>query len=511
MLSCHSGPLWPFIDLFASGEEKPACANCLRQGELCDYNIRLNWDGRSKRKALDPPTPTSSSSMVMFQTSFQSTPQAGGTDSLSPPDPGALPVYPGPAHTEWDPDASLQFQGSSAQVAHCTQISPVSPASIFGNSPTSSEHQIGQSRVPMNHMISENGFSQSSQPEHMMSPRNLSGPSSHLEIAQSHRSPSLSFSSPSDPSILSSGIAYFSPLGFDSHSVSQPTSFLRETLQGHTSQDSTFVANDQPHPGKRHKDESHILDGGFLNDRYQQFPASGAARTTALGSLHSTDDMRRVSVSSLLSGSADLTSATGRLSNSSELGEDEHLVGDEDINCGLDCGYRDYDLNKNDDTAAIEPAGLTDAITGDFKLSLGHAKLRRKPFFTAGGYYATPVQMNIPRQLTPLPSTLQENSINLMYFHHFINHTARILVPHDCEENPFISVLPASKLIFFFVFRCYDDGTDKDSGCYGPQSPQFDVGIFGKSSSTLPSSPGTIESNCTLGQRRIPDIAPCPS
>lgn len=34
--------------------------------------------------------------------------------------------------------------------------------------------------------------------------------------------------------------------------------------------------------------------------------------------------------------------------------------------------------------------------------------------------------------------------MNLLYFHHFLNHTARILVPHDCERNPFRLILPES-------------------------------------------------------------------
>ncbi len=38
-----------------------------------------------------------------------------------------------------------------------------------------------------------------------------------------------------------------------------------------------------------------------------------------------------------------------------------------------------------------------------------------------------------------------ENKMNLLYFHHFINHTARILVPHDCEKNPFRQILPGSE------------------------------------------------------------------
>lgn len=35
------------------GEEKPTCKNCQRQGETCDYSIRLNWAGRSKSSSGD--------------------------------------------------------------------------------------------------------------------------------------------------------------------------------------------------------------------------------------------------------------------------------------------------------------------------------------------------------------------------------------------------------------------------------------------------------------------------
>ena len=35
-----------------SGEEKPACTNCRRQSVSCDYSLRLNWGGRTKRDSL---------------------------------------------------------------------------------------------------------------------------------------------------------------------------------------------------------------------------------------------------------------------------------------------------------------------------------------------------------------------------------------------------------------------------------------------------------------------------
>jgi len=41
-----------------------------------------------------------------------------------------------------------------------------------------------------------------------------------------------------------------------------------------------------------------------------------------------------------------------------------------------------------------------------------------------------------------LPPILLDSDSNMMYFKHFLGHTARLLVPHDCSENPFKMVLP---------------------------------------------------------------------
>lgn len=62
--------------------------------------------------------------------------------------------------------------------------------------------------------------------------------------------------------------------------------------------------------------------------------------------------------------------------------------------------------------------------------------------FEPGGYYAQPVPIRIPKALEPLHPELNANPMNLLYFHHFINHTGRITVPHDCPDNPFRTVLP---------------------------------------------------------------------
>ncbi|KAL2821781.1 fungal-specific transcription factor domain-containing protein [Aspergillus cavernicola] len=116
-------------------------------------------------------------------------------------------------------------------------------------------------------------------------------------------------------------------------------------------------------------------------------------------------------------------------------------------NYGMDCGRSDTDLGKNDDHSAIDVNNALDMIQSQ---TGSHVSSPRN--FQAGkeciadskyNYYALPVPINIPRYLSPLPTSLLKVPINLMYFHHFLNHTARVLVPHDCQDNPFSSVLPS--------------------------------------------------------------------
>ncbi|KAF2280749.1 C6 zinc finger domain-containing protein [Westerdykella ornata] len=111
---------------------------------------------------------------------------------------------------------------------------------------------------------------------------------------------------------------------------------------------------------------------------------------------------------------------------------------------GYDRGCPDLDIPKNDDDNAITmftpPSETMDYEDGG---PYGIAETRAKHMaFSKGGYYANPVPIVIPKSLEPLPPLLVENPMNLIYFHHFLNHTARILVPHDCEKNPFRHILP---------------------------------------------------------------------
>jgi hypothetical protein len=116
---------------------------------------------------------------------------------------------------------------------------------------------------------------------------------------------------------------------------------------------------------------------------------------------------------------------------------------------GYDRGCPDLDTPKNDDMNAIDMfSPRSETMDYESEGTYGNAESRAKHMaFSKGGYYAKPVPITLSKSLEPLPAFLLENPINLLYFHHFINHTARILVPHDCEQNPFRHILPESQTI----------------------------------------------------------------
>lgn len=117
------------------------------------------------------------------------------------------------------------------------------------------------------------------------------------------------------------------------------------------------------------------------------------------------------------------------------------------------------DLGRNDDDNAIG-TGYTplsqqnriDTPEGDFDSDLFSADFafgfeNTDTKGEAKGYYDKPVEIYIPQNLEPLPPKLLKHPMNLLYFHHFINHTAKVLVPYDDPTaNPFRTTLPLMAL-----------------------------------------------------------------
>lgn len=170
--------------------------------------------------------------------------------------------------------------------------------------------------------------------------------------------------------------------------------------------------------------------------------------------LQDSNDFRRLSVKSLLSEDSLVDSGSGVDSvfpGKLNIGPFHY----QKTTYGVDRGFPDLDLPHNNDMTALN--GVTPTM-GTVDLDRNEADLGNEDLYSefgfginasegfneGSGYYANPVTVSISRSLEPLPPTLQDNPMNLLYFHHFVNHTARMLVPHDCSENPFKSILPQS-------------------------------------------------------------------
>lgn len=169
-------------------------------------------------------------------------------------------------------------------------------------------------------------------------------------------------------------------------------------------------------------------------------------------------DLRRMSVHSLLSGpgrSQDDASSYQSFQSSPgwEPGKPPHLNGFKFY--GIDRGLPDLDLGKNDDDHALgtgytplsqqeqldTPIGEfdTDLFSTEFAFGVETSETNEEN----RSYYTKPVEICIPQHLEPLPPKLVKNPMNLLYFHHFLNHTAKVLVPYDDPQaNPFRTTLP---------------------------------------------------------------------
>lgn len=117
---------------------------------------------------------------------------------------------------------------------------------------------------------------------------------------------------------------------------------------------------------------------------------------------------------------------------------------------GVDHG--EPDLDQDSDVEEIPRHNFGDFMGQGINRYNHHGSRMYPSGARGGGMYSLnpnspfyPVQITIPRRLDPLPQLLLSNKKNMMYFHHYLHYTARLLVPHDCSENPFKSILPQSK------------------------------------------------------------------
>lgn len=425
------------------GEERPRCLNCEKQGEPCDYSIRLNREGRAKRKASErAPEPGQWLSAAKHEDCVQVAPVECQPETAGT---GQSVVAPGTASVinliSFDPDSGKpkeEYIGAGMKI----NIADVSPLE-----PSVSQNAINSLDSSTNSFDSESSPSQKTLPSESISyipvfqsPIHLAHNIDHRENVLSHRGPSqkqtmavgskhsrlLKRPRTDPPPLLelsnqNSDHGYFqSPLvsGFPQMSPLPPGSTR------YNSGDSTPVVPPSP--------SSSILSNNTS--------AGGSLRSLAWSvplALETPTDTRRLSINALLS-----SPITTEFASQSKV-------------YGIDKGFPDLDVPHNKDTNALDSASpysdrhTFSGASGNRNESpvaeFGFGLYGKTVLLSGNEFYVSPITVEVESNLEPLPAMLLDNQMNLLYFHHFINHTARILVPHDCPENPFRTILPQSK------------------------------------------------------------------
>lgn len=363
------------------GEERPRCANCAKSGEPCDYSIRLNWGGRARRDKDGTPADPDGLTFVATPTSVSSARPSGHSHEH---------VF-SLQHIATAPPARLPPTPGPTPDG---EASPGTPDVAFGGLPLD---RAAPRRGPQD----ERFHATSAFVDPGLSPRH----SAKRVKLSPHASPPraqarASFAVPQYPAhveLPSPGSTYFTP-----YSIGSIGSIVHTPATPGSS-----VNAGSPHPPSA---------------------ASLPAQDTA--------DLRRLSVKSLLSDPAEDSGLSRHPGVGGHGGYRTH---------GYDHGLPDLDVPRNDDHAAIRPRSpdlrRASAAASEGSASSGDNDPKEMAF-EPGGYYARPVPIKVSRSLEPLPAELLDIPINLLYFHHFINHTGRIMVPHDCAENPLRGVLP---------------------------------------------------------------------
>lgn len=523
------------------GEEKPKCQNCERQGETCDYSIRLNWEGRTKRKSNDfTPEPAFKTTTPKSESQPATISRTQSESSIHRPvfDPVTIKKERGSSHSALSSPTDTKRQSRDGIGDPYAQEIGFSPESR--GTPVD-QHQASPFRSPsargtgnFDATLTRNGNVTTSLAEiptrasipdftHIGLPnaqmRGFRDPISAAQLSRIRDQNSSSYPSPTDSSSDSPPLS--NPKNSAGHYPSTSNRQMPPPLQislPFSSCSNTRRNQDEvPFPGEHRSKRLRISPSLDVADSFQRSqPVSysnynggsakattsysppqltsarsyspstsygGVALTPASSSVTSEDtymrsvtrpspqvlqdspDLRRLSVSSLLSGppgqdDSHVDSGGGSVTPTSPYTDGPNMG--KTVTYGTDRGFPDIDWPNNNDAIALN--GLTPSLSTvglcypegenkaedlyvppEFGFGLHAANLAQG----GGGYYATPVTVAIPRSLGTLPSELTENPMNLLYFHHFLNHTARILVPHDCSENPFKSILPQSMWLNF--------------------------------------------------------------
>ncbi|KAI2616605.1 hypothetical protein GGR54DRAFT_631711 [Hypoxylon sp. NC1633] len=188
--------------------------------------------------------------------------------------------------------------------------------------------------------------------------------------------------------------------------------------------------------------------------------SAGSPLTPTTSSTYSDDDQRhtsrRLSVNSLLSAPPGPQALQDENITRAKCGlppiDTRTRMSTEATYYGIDRGFPDRDLGKNDDVTAISGSSpllqreFMDAPFGESSdefawNEFGFGVETNEFNEEEGGYYSKAVPIYIPHNLEPLPPKLIDNPMNLL--HRSLLTLRQVLVPYDDPHaNPFRTILP---------------------------------------------------------------------
>ncbi|CAK7220531.1 hypothetical protein SBRCBS47491_004220 [Sporothrix bragantina] len=455
-------------------EERPSCSKCLKGGFQCDYGIRLNWDGRRTKRpqlkaihldagslmdggencdinddgasgdessTVPPPPRLQSQHEMTFQLGTNISPPSSSSSTLSAGPSGGLQQAMSFGSFQVSAPARTQAGKSSTKNSASTGTFQVlTPTAMAPTSPVMSQFSVRRPVKPLKNSTSNTAAVDASGSRTPL-------PSAAAPTSQPFTAPAIPEStSPADSGDVSRQATKRQRIDSDSSERDFAWTWPLSPSTGSGSLSAPSPLQAVPLPGFAGK-----LHFEAPSPRNGEDTQQGRASPHMSGNLlhyQATNDFRRLSVSSLLSGPFDPSSAAGtppanpttqgdEAPSSGEV-KDHHHHHRSSCYFGIDAGFQDLDLGKNDDANALS------GVRSNGKLGKSNgAEHAANPNQDPSGYYSKPVSVRIPRALGNLPPKLTENPMNMLYFHHFINNTARVLVPHDDpQSNPFRTILP---------------------------------------------------------------------
>ncbi|OIW35264.1 hypothetical protein CONLIGDRAFT_48738 [Coniochaeta ligniaria NRRL 30616] len=444
-------------------EGHPQCDNCQKSSIECDYSVRLSWLGdgnyrpNRKRRPDEAEGSPSTPSTVLSSTSLSNEWKTESIAKSGHHDLGHLPALRTPVSTDTPSPAAIIRTLAAPPSLVFTPINQPPPISSSDSAPLDSVVAEHHASIP-DGSVASNFLSEDS-PQH--------GPGLRQEEtfdSRGQRGPLTT----ERRSVGSAGAGGVSPYDETDTTYTPPSpqpsrkkpryDFKPVNLEGVTevSPWSPSSASTPESSGARPGLHSiFTLPSAPSPLTSISTPSGEDDRRSVSGTtphVSTPSDIRRLSVQSLLSAPHDPSRLGER--TPSGLGRGSHHAPARAITpetatfYGYDSGEPDKDIGQNDDAKAIMGYSPIDSKGGQEFASEGMTRENRPSDFGFGmretrNYYERPVEIWISKELEPLPPKLRQNPMNLLYFHHFLNHTSRVLVPHDDpQSNPFRTVLP---------------------------------------------------------------------